>query len=120
MTPLRQYMIEDLQLRGMSERPQDSYVRAVHQLAQHYMKSPDKIIEEELRFARRSLPRLVTWYNVPEYSILIGLPVAHAQYTALCHMSRLDTILLASPSSSSSNLSNSSPGPMHCHPSFFN
>jgi integrase/recombinase XerD len=49
MTPLRQRMIEDLQLRGVSERTQDSYVRAVRQLAQHYMKSPDKITEEELR-----------------------------------------------------------------------
>ena len=39
MTPLRQRMIEDLQLRGMSERTQEMYVRAVHQLAAHYHKS---------------------------------------------------------------------------------
>ena len=49
MTPLRQRMIEDLQLRGMSERTQELYVRAVHQLAEHYHKSPDQITEEELR-----------------------------------------------------------------------
>ena len=49
MTPLRQRMIEDLQLRGMSERTQESYVRAVRQLAEHYNKSPQIITEEELR-----------------------------------------------------------------------
>jgi len=42
-------MIECLQLRGLSERTQDSYVRAVRQLAEHYHKSPDLISEEELR-----------------------------------------------------------------------
>jgi len=42
-------MIECLQLRGLSERTQESYVRAVRQLAQHYHKSPDLLTEEELR-----------------------------------------------------------------------
>lgn len=49
MTPLRQRMIEDIQLRGLSEITQDRYVRAVRQLSEHYDKSPDKITEEELR-----------------------------------------------------------------------
>lgn len=49
MTALRQRMIQDLQLRGMSERTQEMYVRAVRQLAEHFKKSPDKITEEELR-----------------------------------------------------------------------
>ena len=49
MTELRKRMIESLQLRGMSERTQEAYVRAVRQLAQHYKKSPDLISEEELR-----------------------------------------------------------------------
>lgn len=49
MTPLRKRMIEDLQLRGLSERTQEAYVRAVRQLAEHYHKSPDRITEEELR-----------------------------------------------------------------------
>jgi site-specific recombinase XerD len=49
MTVLRQKMIEDLQLRGLSEKTQQSYVRVVRQLAEHYGKSPDKIGEEELR-----------------------------------------------------------------------
>lgn len=49
MTHLRQRMIEDLQLRGMSERTIEMYTRAVRQLSQHYHKSPDCITEEELR-----------------------------------------------------------------------
>jgi site-specific recombinase XerD len=42
-------MIEDLQLRGLAEKTQEAYVRAVRQLAEHYGKSPDRISEEELR-----------------------------------------------------------------------
>jgi site-specific recombinase XerD len=49
MTPLRQRMIEDLQLRGLSERTQEMSVRAVRQLAEHYHKAPNRITEEELR-----------------------------------------------------------------------
>ena len=49
MTELRKRMIECLQLRGLSERTQESYVRAVRQLAEHYHKSPALITEEELR-----------------------------------------------------------------------
>ena len=48
-TKLRKRMIEDMQLRGMSERTQESYVRSVRKLAEHYNKSPDQITEEELR-----------------------------------------------------------------------
>ena len=49
MAHLRQRMIECLQLMGLSERTQESYVQAVSQLAEHYRKSPDSITEEELR-----------------------------------------------------------------------
>jgi len=49
MTELHDRMIKDLQLRGMAERTQQMYVRAVRMLAEHYHKSPDKISEEELR-----------------------------------------------------------------------
>ena len=49
MTPLRQRFIEDMQLRGLSEQTQSSYVSAVSQLAQYYDKSPDLLTEEELR-----------------------------------------------------------------------
>jgi site-specific recombinase XerD len=49
MSVLRQKMIEDLQLRGLAVRTQESYVQAVRQLAAHCHKSPDHINEEELR-----------------------------------------------------------------------
>ncbi len=48
-TPLRQKMMEDLQLHGLSGRTQDLYVLAVQQLAEYYHKSPDQITEAELR-----------------------------------------------------------------------
>ena len=49
MTKLRQRMIEDMQLRGLSEKTQEGYLGAVRQLAEHYHKAPDQISEEELR-----------------------------------------------------------------------
>ena len=48
MTHLRQRMIEDMQLRGLSENTQITYVQAVKQLAEYYGKSPQDISEEEL------------------------------------------------------------------------
>ena len=49
MTPFRQRMIEDMQLRGLAPKTQKMYVAVVQQLAEHYGKPPDRIDEEELR-----------------------------------------------------------------------
>ena len=49
MTSLRQQMTDEMQLRGLSPRTQQSYLNAVRQLAEHYQKPPDQIDEEELR-----------------------------------------------------------------------
>ena len=49
MTPLRQRMLEDMQLRGLSPKTQRCYIQAVQQFAQHFGKSPALITEEELR-----------------------------------------------------------------------
>ena len=49
MTPLRQRMLEDMQLRGFSPMTQRCYIHAVQQFAHYYGKSPDLITEEELR-----------------------------------------------------------------------
>ena len=49
MTVLRRRMLEDMQLRGLSEGTQYRYVLAVRQLAEYCGKSPDEISEEELR-----------------------------------------------------------------------
>jgi hypothetical protein len=49
MTDMRKRFIEDMQLKGMSERTIEMYVRAVRQLVEYYRKSPDTISDEELR-----------------------------------------------------------------------
>ncbi len=49
MTPLRQRMLEDMQLRGLSPKTQACYLFAVQQFAQHFGKSPALISEDELR-----------------------------------------------------------------------
>jgi site-specific recombinase XerD len=42
-------MLEDMQLRGLSERTQESYLGAVQQLALHFQRSPDLLSEDQLR-----------------------------------------------------------------------
>lgn len=49
VTPLRQRMVDDMRLRGLSAKTQEAYVGAVRQLATHYHRSPERISEEELR-----------------------------------------------------------------------
>ena len=49
MTPLRQRMREDMQLRGFAPRTQAVYIHAVAQFACYYNKSPEQISEEEVR-----------------------------------------------------------------------
>lgn len=49
MTSLRQQMTEEMQLRGLSSRTQQSYLNGVRQLAEYYHKPPDQIDEGELR-----------------------------------------------------------------------
>ena len=49
MTPLRQRMIDDLQLRGYSDSTQTLYVSAVRRLCEHFEKTPGQITEENLR-----------------------------------------------------------------------
>ena len=49
MTPLRQRMTEDLQLRDYSQSTQTLYVNAVRQLCDHFDKTPGRITEEDLR-----------------------------------------------------------------------
>ena len=49
MTPLRQRMIEDMQLKGLAASTQAGYLNAVRQLAGYYHRSPDELSEEDLR-----------------------------------------------------------------------
>ena len=45
---LREHMIWDLQLRGMSQRTRDGYLREVRKLACYYNISPDKLTEQQV------------------------------------------------------------------------
>ena len=65
MTALRQKMIEDMQLHSFSERTQDSYLRAVRQLAAYFNKPPDQISEEELR----QYSKVPTVATIPQESL---------------------------------------------------
>jgi site-specific recombinase XerD len=49
MTALRKRMTEDMQLRGLAKKTQESYLRAVRQISIYCGKSPEQINEEELR-----------------------------------------------------------------------
>jgi site-specific recombinase XerD len=49
MTPLRKKMIDDMVLRGLSERTQQRYVDAVAGLAKFYRRSPDTLGDEEVQ-----------------------------------------------------------------------
>lgn len=48
-TTLRNQMQQDMQLLGLSENTQKSYLRAVRQLAAYYRQSPDKLNEKQVR-----------------------------------------------------------------------
>ena len=73
MTELRKRMIESLQLRGLSERTQECYVRAVRQLAEHFHKSPDLISEEELRQYFLYLKNVKKWSRPSTTIALCGI-----------------------------------------------
>jgi integrase/recombinase XerD len=49
ISPLRQRMIEDLQLRKLAPKTQTSYIRAVKKLADYLGHSPDTATAEDLR-----------------------------------------------------------------------
>ena len=49
MTPLRQKLIDEIQLRGFSIHTQDSYERCVTGLARFYHRSPDQIADDEIK-----------------------------------------------------------------------
>jgi integrase/recombinase XerD len=49
MTPLRQRMLDALELRGMSPRTQRAYIEDVARLARHYKRSPDGLSATEVQ-----------------------------------------------------------------------
>jgi integrase len=55
MTPLRQRLIHDLQLRNYSVKTVDCYVRCVRNVAQHFGRSPAHLDAEHVRLYQRHL-----------------------------------------------------------------
>lgn len=49
MTPLRQRMLEDMQLRNFSPHTQDAYIRAVAQFTRHFMLPPETLGADHVR-----------------------------------------------------------------------
>jgi len=82
ITPLRQRMLEDLQLRGMSARTEQMYVRAVRQLAQHYRKPPDQVSDEELRQYFLFVKNVKHWSRSGTTIALCGLKFFYEQHPA--------------------------------------
>lgn len=49
MSKLREQMLADLQLKGITPRTQKQYLREVRNYAKHFGKSPEELGENELR-----------------------------------------------------------------------
>ncbi len=49
MTPLRQRMIHDLNIRGRSENTQKAYILQIKKFAEHFKQSPEKLGLDEIR-----------------------------------------------------------------------
>lgn len=49
MTPLRQRLIDEMDLRGLATSTQRNYVHWVYQLAKYYHRSPDQITDPEIK-----------------------------------------------------------------------
>ncbi len=57
MTPLRQRLIDEIDLRGLATNTKKTYVHWVYQLAKYYHRSPDQITDPELKAFLVSLLR---------------------------------------------------------------
>lgn len=66
MTPLREKMIKAMQLRGLADSTQQSYLRRVTALAKHYQRPPDQLTKEEIQeYVRQlSVDRSQAWSTV--------------------------------------------------------
>jgi integrase len=79
MTHLRKRMLEDMQLKGFSERTQECYLRSVRLLSQHFNKPPDHISEEELRDYFLYVKNVKKWKRATVTISLCGIKFFYTQ-----------------------------------------
>ena len=48
MTPLRQRMLDAMQVRGFAQRTQQCYCEAIARMARHYHRSPELLSAQEV------------------------------------------------------------------------
>lgn len=62
MTPLRQRMLEDMRLRNLSVRTQETYLCQIKKFAEYFKKSPEQLGREEIRqYQLYLIEREVSW-----------------------------------------------------------
>ena len=103
MTPLRQRMIDDMSVRGLSENTKKSYLSAMTGLTRHYRRGPDRIevrqVQDYLLYLHNS--RGLSWKSCNTirhglrffYRITLGLPDPHLYVPDAKQPSRLPEIL---------------------------
>lgn len=77
MTPLRQRMLEDMQVRNLSRHTQASYCQQVSQFARHFGKSPEALGPEDIRAYQ---VYLTNERNLAPVSILIAVAAIRFLY----------------------------------------
>lgn len=82
MTPLRQKLIDEIQLRGFSVHTQDSYVRSVTGLARFYHRSPEQIMDEEIKAYLLHLLRIK---KLAASSIIVAVSALRFFYGQVLH-----------------------------------
>ncbi len=80
MTHLSERMLEDMQLKGFSERTQECYTRSVRQLVEHFNnKPPAQISEEELRQYFLHIKNVKKWKRATVTIALCGIKFFYTQ-----------------------------------------
>ena len=78
MTPLRQRMLEDMQIRHRSPRTQRSYVEHVSRFARHFGRSPAVLGPEDIRAYQVSL---ATEKQLAPASLIVAVAALRFLYT---------------------------------------
>jgi site-specific recombinase XerD len=82
MTPLRQKLINEIQLRGFSIHTQDSYERNIAGLARFYHRSPDQIADDEIK---EYLLHLLRIRKLAVSSIIVAVSALRFFYGQVLH-----------------------------------